>query len=267
MHLDLFQRIQVDPCSLTVIRYTTLRPFVVRLNDIGGASTDLLAAEAAEPARAASSDAAVGGGAGRVALSVGAMAGQLLDFDPPERFVAGTVGEPGERTFYLQASDGARIVSVALEKQQVAVLAERLDELLDEVRRRQAQTRPSRRRHHRSSRTSRRSARRSRRSSGSARWRWLGTRTSGTVLIEAQSVVLDESGQPLADPEVSDSAEFTGDMLRVRLNPGAGARVRQARAASRRGRTSAVPAVRQPARPARSHLPAPERPPRSTLIR
>jgi uncharacterized repeat protein (TIGR03847 family) len=54
-------------------------------------------------------------------------------FDPPERFVAGTVGEPGSRTFFLQAREGLRVVSVALEKQQVAVLAERVDELLDEV--------------------------------------------------------------------------------------------------------------------------------------
>ncbi|MEP9383309.1 DUF3090 domain-containing protein [Nocardioides sp. KR10-350] len=54
-------------------------------------------------------------------------------FDPPERFVAGTVGEPGSRTFFLQARAGTRLVSVALEKQQVAALAERLDELLDEV--------------------------------------------------------------------------------------------------------------------------------------
>ena len=66
------------------------------------------------------------------------MAGQLFDFDPPDRFVAGTVGEPGERTFYLQASGGGRLVSVALEKVQVAILAERLEELLEEVRRRGA---------------------------------------------------------------------------------------------------------------------------------
>jgi uncharacterized repeat protein (TIGR03847 family) len=57
----------------------------------------------------------------------------IHEFDPPERFVAGTVGEPGARTFFLQARSGARLVSVALEKQQVAVLAERVDELLDEV--------------------------------------------------------------------------------------------------------------------------------------
>jgi uncharacterized repeat protein (TIGR03847 family) len=54
-------------------------------------------------------------------------------FDPPERFVTGTVGPPGQRTFFLQAREGARVVSVALEKQQVAALAERIDELLDEV--------------------------------------------------------------------------------------------------------------------------------------
>ncbi len=54
-------------------------------------------------------------------------------FDPPERFVVGTVGEPGSRTFFLQARAATRVVSVALEKQQVAVLAERMDELLDSL--------------------------------------------------------------------------------------------------------------------------------------
>jgi uncharacterized repeat protein (TIGR03847 family) len=54
-------------------------------------------------------------------------------FDPPERFIAGTVGEPGHRTFFLQAREGARVVSVALEKQQVEILGERIDELLDEL--------------------------------------------------------------------------------------------------------------------------------------
>jgi uncharacterized repeat protein (TIGR03847 family) len=58
---------------------------------------------------------------------------QVFDYDPPERFVAGTVGEPGARTFFLQARSGTRVTSVALEKAQVSVLAERVDELLDEV--------------------------------------------------------------------------------------------------------------------------------------
>ena len=59
---------------------------------------------------------------------------QVHLFERPARFVAGTVGQPGDRTFYLQASDGSgRTVSVALEKTQVQVLADRMNELLDEV--------------------------------------------------------------------------------------------------------------------------------------
>lgn len=57
----------------------------------------------------------------------------IHSYDPPERFVAGTVGQPGQRTFFLQARAGTRLTSVALEKQQVSVLATRIDELLDEV--------------------------------------------------------------------------------------------------------------------------------------
>ena len=44
----------------------------------------------------------------------------------PDRFVAGTIGVPGQRTFFLQAVDGRRVTSVSLEKAQVAMLAERL---------------------------------------------------------------------------------------------------------------------------------------------
>jgi uncharacterized repeat protein (TIGR03847 family) len=59
---------------------------------------------------------------------------QVHLFDRPSRFVAGTVGQPGDRTFYLQASDSAgRTVSVALEKTQVQILADRMNELLDEI--------------------------------------------------------------------------------------------------------------------------------------
>ena len=61
------------------------------------------------------------------------MARIVFEYDPPDRFVAGTVGEPGQRTFYLQATGSGRTTSVALEKQQVAALAERVEALLDEV--------------------------------------------------------------------------------------------------------------------------------------
>lgn len=57
-------------------------------------------------------------------------------FRQPDRFVAGTVGEPGDRSFYLQAVEDARTVSVLLEKQQVTVLAERISALLTEISRR-----------------------------------------------------------------------------------------------------------------------------------
>ena len=57
----------------------------------------------------------------------------MFVFDPPDRFVAGTVGQPGQRTFFLQARKAGQVVSVVLEKVQVAVLAERLDALLDEL--------------------------------------------------------------------------------------------------------------------------------------
>jgi probable phosphomutase (TIGR03848 family) len=65
MHLDMLQRIQVDPCSLSVVRYTPLRPFVLALNDTG-ADAKALAGLARRPAArlAAQADAQVGGGAG-----------------------------------------------------------------------------------------------------------------------------------------------------------------------------------------------------------
>lgn len=76
LHLDQFQRIQIDPCSLTVIRYTDLRPFVVRVNDPGDVAGLIPSPPAARPRRGLrgllrgrsrtgdGSDAAVGGGAG-----------------------------------------------------------------------------------------------------------------------------------------------------------------------------------------------------------
>lgn len=61
------------------------------------------------------------------------MSRQVFDYAQPDRFVVGTVGMPGERTFFLQARQGSAITSVALEKTQVTVLAERVDQLLDEA--------------------------------------------------------------------------------------------------------------------------------------
>jgi uncharacterized repeat protein (TIGR03847 family) len=58
---------------------------------------------------------------------------QIYVYDPPERVIIGTVGQPGDRTFFLQARNSNQLTSVVLEKVQVAALAERLEQLLDEI--------------------------------------------------------------------------------------------------------------------------------------
>jgi uncharacterized repeat protein (TIGR03847 family) len=141
--------------------------------------------------------------------------GREFAFDPPERFVAGTVGEPGQRAFFLQASGNGRLITVALEKLQVSALAERLDELLDEVRRRQGADSPVpavappqledvapldapveeefR--------------------VGTLALAW--DDDEKLVIIEAQSVVDEQPGEPGAPSD----AETNADMLRVKLSP------------------------------------------------
>lgn len=57
-------------------------------------------------------------------------------FDPPTRFVSGTVGAPGQRTFFLQAKDDRRLISVVLDKEQLRLLADRCEDLLDDLLRR-----------------------------------------------------------------------------------------------------------------------------------
>ena len=64
------------------------------------------------------------------------MTRRIIDFDIPDRFATGTVGELGDRTFFLQAVQGLRVTTVLLEKEQVAVLADRVLAVIDEVERR-----------------------------------------------------------------------------------------------------------------------------------
>ncbi len=60
---------------------------------------------------------------------------RILSFSHPARFVVGTVGQPGDRTFFLQITDGGAALSLLCEKEQAAVLSEKIIELLDQVRR------------------------------------------------------------------------------------------------------------------------------------
>jgi uncharacterized repeat protein (TIGR03847 family) len=148
------------------------------------------------------------------------MAGQLFEFDPPDRFVAGTVGQPGERTFYLQATGDGRVVSVALEKVQVQVLAEKVDELLDEVRRRQgdASDVPGQAPKELEDVAPLEAPIEEEFRVGTLALAW--DDDSGTILIEAQSVVVD-GDDAAAEELAAQTTEFTGDMLRVRLDPAA----------------------------------------------
>ena len=137
-------------------------------------------------------------------------------FDPPDRFVAGTIGEPGHRAFFLQARDGPRVVSVLLEKVQVAVLADRLGELLAELERRgvpevlaaavdptpgAGDTAPLDEPLNEAFRA------------GSLTLGWDGT--SSRILVEARAQ--DEDGEAI-DPDDDDDEDEDGpDLLRVRI--------------------------------------------------
>ncbi len=71
------------------------------------------------------------------------MSRRILVFQDPDRFVAGAIGRPGQRTFFLQAVDGRRVVSVVLEKVQVALLADRISAVLAELRARDVSGAPA----------------------------------------------------------------------------------------------------------------------------
>ena len=59
-----------------------------------------------------------------------------MDFEDPDRFATGAGGEPGDRTFFLQAAQGTRVASVVLEKEQVEILSDRMLAVIDELERR-----------------------------------------------------------------------------------------------------------------------------------
>ena len=135
-------------------------------------------------------------------------------FDPPERSVAGTVGEPGDRTFFLQAREGSRVTSIVLEKVQVAVLAERLGELLEELERRGVEgvegsdaedTGPLDEPLVEAFRA------------GSLTLGWDGG--ADRILVEARAQ--DEDGDPIDPDEDDDEDEDGPDLLRVRMTAAA----------------------------------------------
>ena len=70
------------------------------------------------------------------------MARIITNFENVDRFIVGTVGQPGERAFYLQARNGTSLVTIACEKAQAAALVERLELLLKEIRKKNSSGHP-----------------------------------------------------------------------------------------------------------------------------
>lgn len=136
------------------------------------------------------------------------MVRRLFDFDTPDRFVAGVVGVPGSRTFYLQARQGGALVSVGLEKTQVAALAGRISELLDAVEGLEGAIPPHAARDDRPLEEPMVELFRV----GAMALAW--DATSGRVVIEAQPLS-DEGGFA----EVPDQAGEGPDLVRVRVEP------------------------------------------------
>jgi len=134
-------------------------------------------------------------------------------FDPPERFVTGTIGDPGQRTFFLQARDGGRVVSVALEKVQVAVLADRLGQLLLELERRgiapELEAEPAVQDMGPLDEPLNEAFR-----AGALTLGWDGD--AERVLVEARAE--SEDGEPIDPEEDDDEAEDGPDLLRVRMS-------------------------------------------------
>ncbi len=145
------------------------------------------------------------------------MARRLYVFDDPDRFATGTVGQPGNRTFFLQARSAGRVVSVILEKTQVATLAERLGQLLVELDQQGVASettevtpdeRPLDEPLNEAFRT------------GSLTLGWDGD--VGRVLVEARAEVEVESVEEAIEAlQVEDDDEDGPDLLRVRLTPDA----------------------------------------------
>lgn len=155
-----------------------------------------------------------------------AMARRLFILESPDRFVAGAVGEPGDRSFFLQARKGGALVTVGLEKAQVAALARRLTDLLDAV------DAPPAVRGDDDSALEDPVVELFRVGAMALAW----DAGDGSVVIEAQTP--SEDGEYI---EVPDDAEDGPDLLRVRLQPDA------ARAFARRA--EAVVSAGRPACP------------------
>src|SRR3954453_22043066 len=141
------------------------------------------------------------------------MARRFFVFDSVDRFVCGTVGPPGQRTFFLQAIKDGRVVSVQLEKAQVAVLAQRIGQILTELDRHGAADIEDR------ESDDDRPLDEPLRDEFGVRTLSIGWDTDESRrVLEARSGAIDEEDEDEDDDEVEDDAPEGPDVMRVRLS-------------------------------------------------
>ncbi|MBI3740487.1 MAG: DUF3090 family protein, partial [Chloroflexi bacterium] len=121
LDLNQFQRIAIDPAAVSILFFGGERPTLYRLNDKG-------AIPALNPAPQPSDD-----DKEQKENKPMPEANIIYDLNPVTHVTVGVIGEPGKRTFYLQGQQGATIVTLIAEKEQIAALARGVDELLERL--------------------------------------------------------------------------------------------------------------------------------------
>lgn len=127
--LNQFQRIAINPASVTVLQVTDHGATLVRMNDTG----PLPKFEKPKPETKADehkTDASKTDGAEKKEERKMAEANIVHDLNPVSRVTVGALGEPGQRTFYLQGRQGMTLVSLVTEKEQMNSLSQGIVDLL-----------------------------------------------------------------------------------------------------------------------------------------
>jgi probable phosphoglycerate mutase len=122
--LNHFHRIAINPASVTVLDVTDKGAALLCLNDTGALP------KFEKPKPETKGDQAASDEAEKKEERKMAEANIVHDLNPVSRVTVGALGEPGQRTFYLQARQGATLVSLLTEKEQMKSLAQGITDLL-----------------------------------------------------------------------------------------------------------------------------------------
>ena len=256
MHLDQFQRLVVDPGSVSVVSYTPLRPFVLRVNDVGGDLTLPRAAQAdaAAGGRRRRPRPPVGGGLGAAGLGIGSAHGSRHPRVRPAGPVRGGHGRRARPAHLLPAGHRRRPDHQRRPGEAAGDRARRAGRRAArrggaaQRRRGAGPGRPGRGRRA----TTTRWTCRSWRSSGSAPWRWPGTATTSGWSSRRRPVTEDD---PDDEATLDDETERRAAAAAGARSPGRRrGRSSSARLAAGRRRPAALPVLRLPAATRRGHV-------------